>query len=335
VSVHPARLLLDTLRFHRAPPPEQLAAAWAEADVRGLERLVTLEGCAIWLYCRLRQLSALETLDQEFAMWVAAQAREATARNLLIEAEAQSLARLLHELGTPFVFMKGVARRLTVDRYPLADARATSDVDVLVPVARAWEVWHALRQMGYERTTPWMRPRPEHHHLPALWNERQVGVELHTTNAPDVPAAEAWRRHYESGMDVERGGVRYRVPSATELLWSGTAHSVRLPDIAYLLVPLFDAAVIWASGAAVDWVEIRRRLEAGEIVDRVAAGAWLGAAASIAGVDPPAALTGRIAPYDVERALRLRLAVLRHVAVPASLRKAFLWWTSERAREAR
>ncbi|MGH7537267.1 MAG: nucleotidyltransferase family protein [Gemmatimonadales bacterium] len=332
--MHPARLLLDTLRFHGAPPPEQLAAAWAEVDVRGLERLVTMEGCAIWLYRRLRQLSALETLDQEFATWVAARAREYTARNLLVEAEAQTLARSFHELGTPFVLMKGVARRLTVDRYPLADARVTNDVDVLVPANRAWEAWHALRLMGYERTTPWMPPRPEHHHLPALWNERQVGVEVHTTNAPNVPPAEAWRRHYESGMDVERDGVRYRVPSATELFWSGTAHSLRLPDIAYLLILMFDAAVIWASGAAVDWVEIRRRIEAGEIVDRVAAGAWLGAAASIAGVEPPEELAGRIAPYDVECALRLRLAVLRHVAVPASLRKAVLWWTSERARQA-
>jgi hypothetical protein len=332
--LHPARLLLETLRFHRAPPQEQLAAAWAEVDVRGLERLVTLEGCAIWLYRRLRLLSVLQTMDQEFGRWIARKAREETARNLLIEAEAQSLARILHELGTPFVFMKGVARRLTVDRYPLADARATSDVDVLVPAARAWQVWQALRLVGYERTTPWMPPRPQHHHLPALWNERQVGVEVHTTNAPNILPAEAWRRHYESGMDVERGGVCYRVPSATELLWSGTAHSVRLPDIAYLLVPLFDAAVIWASGAAVDWVEIRRRLDAGEIVDRVAAATWLGAAASIAGVDPPPALAGRIAPYDVERALRLRLAVLRHVRLPRVLRTPFIWWTSEQARRA-
>lgn len=300
--------------------------------MRGLAQLVAIEGCTIWLYRRLRQLGVLDKIQTAFGKWMAATARAVTAQNMVIDAEAQSLARTFHELGTPFVFMKGVARRLTVDRYPLADARATGDVDVLVPAERAREVWHALRLMGYERTTPWIPRRPAHHHLPALWNEQQVGVELHTTNAPNVPAAEAWRRHYEAGMDVECGGVRVRVPSATELFWSGTAHGLLHPDIAYQLVPLFDAAVIWASGVAVDWEEIRRRLEAGEIVDRVAAAAWLGAAASIAGVDPPAALTGRIAPYDVECALRLRLAVLRHVAVPAILRKALLWWTSEQAR---
>jgi hypothetical protein len=331
--VHPARLLLDTLRFRGTVPPQQLASEWVQADVRGLAQLVAIEGCTIWLYRRLRQIGVLDEIQTEFGKWVAATAREVTAQNMVIDAEAQALARTIHELGTPFVFMKGVARRLTVDRYPLADARATSDVDILVPAPRAREVWHTLLLMGYERTTPWMPPRPEHHHLPALWNERQVGVELHTTNAPNVPAAEAWRRHYEEGMDVERGGVRVRVPSATELFWSGTAHGLLHPDIAYQLVPLFDAAVIWASGVAVDWEEIRRRLDAGEIVDRVAAAAWLGAAASIAGVDPPMALTGRIAPYDVERALRLRLAVLRHVAVPAILRKALLWWTSEQARK--
>ena len=331
--MHPARLLLDTLRFRGAPPPPQLASEWVQADVRGLAQLVAIEGCTIWLYRRLRQIGVVDEIQTEFGKWMAASAREVTAQNLLIEAEAQSVARIFHELGMPFVFMKGVARRLTVDRYPLADARATSDVDLLVPAARAWEAWHALRLMGYERTKPWKPPRPEHHHLPALWSERQVGVELHTTNAPNVPAAEAWRRHYEAGMDVECGGVRVRVPSATELFWSSTAHGLLHPDIAYQLVPLFDTAVIWASGAAVDWVEIRRRIDAGEIVDRVAAAAWLGAAASIASAEHPEALIGRIAPYDVECALRLRLAVLRHVAVPAFLEKALLWWTSEQARK--
>jgi hypothetical protein len=327
-----ARLLLDTLRFQGAPPPDRLVAAWADVDLRGLPELITFEGCASWAYRRLRQIGALAQIDADLAEWLSGKAREETARNMLIESEAEALARVFQRLDVPAVFMKGVARRLTVDRYPMADARVTNDVDVLVPAGRAREVWYELRQMGYERTTPLGPPRPEHHHLPALWNERHVGVEIHTTHARAIPPAESWRRHYEQGFEVERGGLRYRVPAATELFWSGTAHGLRHPDIAFLLVLLLDAAAIWASGAAVDWREIARRLDAKEIQDGRAAAAWLGAAAGLAGVSVPSELEGRIVPYDLGRELELRLAVLRRVPVPARWRKMLAWWTSEQAR---
>jgi len=330
--VNPARLLLDTLRFRGGPPAERLATAWETVEGTALRRLVEFEGCSIWLYRRLRQLGVLDRVDPELTDWVSAKAHEETARNLLIEAEAESLATTFRDLGTPAVFLKGVARRLTVDRYPLADARVTNDVDVLVPVDQARDVWRALCRMGYERTNLRSGPRPEHHHLPALCGWRRVAVEVHTTNAQGVAPAEAWRRHYVAGMDVERAGVRYRVPPATELFWSGTAHGLRHPEIAFLLVLFFDAAVIWASGAPVDWAEIVRRLDAKEIVDRTAAGAWLGAAAELAGVEPPAVLAGLVTRYDLERELGLRLAVLRRVQPPGTLRKALAWWTSERAR---
>jgi len=330
--VNSARLLLDTLRFKGGPPSEHLAAAWQEAGGRGLRRLVAFEACSIWLYRRLRQLGVLERVDPDFAAWLSDKAREETARNLIVEAEAEALTVTFRQLAVPAVFLKGVARRLSVDRYPLADARVTNDVDVLLPADRARDAWHALRRLGYERTNPVKPPRPEHHHLPALWSQRRVGVELHTTNAPNVPPAEAWRRHYDAGMDVTRAGLAYRVPSATELLWSSAAHGLRHPEIAFLLLRLLDAAVIWASGAEVDWPEIARRLDAKEIVDGAAAGAWLGAAAQLAGVEPPAALAERVAPYDLERALGLRLAVLRRLQPPGGLSKALAWWTSERAR---
>ena len=331
--MHLARLLLDTLRLRVAPAHEQFALEWARADVRGLAQLVAIEGCTIWLYRRLHQLEALDTIQPEFGRWLVARAREEIARNLLIESEAQALSGHLQEMGVPGVFLKGVARRLAVEHYPFADARVTGDVDVLIPASRARAVWHGLRGLGYERTNPSGPPRPDHHHLPALWSERAVGVELHTTHAQGVPPDESWRRHYTAGMDVERGGQRFRVPSATELLWGGMAHGLLHPEIAFLLAFLFDAAVIWTSNASLDWPEIRRRLDAGEIVDRTAAAAWLGAAVELAGVEPPAELAGRVTSYDLERALRMRLAVLRHVRLPSALRTPFVWWTSEQARK--
>ena len=327
-----ADVLLATLRLGGAPLPEQLQDAWPRADLRAVRRLVEFEGCALWTYRRLRQLDVLATLDPDFAGWLSGEGRDAAARNLLIDAEAEAVARTLGRIGVPGVFMKGTARRLVAERYPLADARRTSDVDVLVPERQAWDLWYALRRMGYERTNPSKR-RPEHHHLPALMNDRRVGVEIHTTHAQGIDPGVSWQRHFTNGATVLRGGVTYRVPSPTELLWTATAHALLIPDLAFFLVRLLDTALIWASGAAIDWDEVARRLDAKEIVDGGAAAAWLGAARVLAGqAELPAALVGRVASYDLSRELRLRLAVLRRVAVPAGWRKALAWWSSEVAR---
>jgi hypothetical protein len=326
------RLLFDTLRFHGAPPSERLAAAWASADVRGLPRLVALEGCAIWVYRRLRQVGALEQMDRDLADWLASQATDQTARNLLIDAEADALAEIFQRIGVPAVFMKGVARRLLAARFPLADARSTHDVDLIVPAERAWEVWHELRRLGYGRTRLTKPPRPEHHHLPALMGERRVGVEIHTTHAQGIPPAESWRRLHAGASELVRSGRRFSVPSATELFWNGTAHALRIPDVAFILVHLLDTAVIWASGTPLDWGEIVRRLDAKEIVDTAAAASWLRAAADLAGVTPPPELERRLAVYDLPRALELRLAILRRVPLPAAWNKLLIWWSTERAR---
>jgi len=330
--VNSADLLLATLRLGGAPSPEQLRDAWPRADLRGLRRLVEFEGCALWTYRRLRQLDVLAALDADFAAWLSDEGRDAAARNLLIDAEADAVARALDHLGFPGVFMKGTARRLVADRYPLADARRTSDVDVLVPQQCAWDLWYELRRQGYERTNLTKPPRPEHHHLPALMNDRRVGVEIHTTHARGIDPGVSWQRHFTAGATVVRSGVTFRVPSATELLWTATAHALLIPDLAFILVRLLDTALVWASGAAVDWDEVARRLDAKEIVDGGAAAAWLGAARVLAGQELPAALVGRVTPYDLSRELRLRFAVLRRVAVPAGWRKALAWWSSEVAR---
>jgi len=328
-----ADVLLATLRLGGAPSSDQLREAWPRADLRAVRRLVEFEGCALWTYRRLRQLDVLAPLAPDFTQWLSDESRDAVARNLLIDAEAEAVARTLGRIGVPGVFMKGTARRLVAERYPLADARRTSDVDVLVPERHAWDLWYALRRQGYERTNPTKPPRPEHHHLPALMNERRVGVEIHTTHAQGIDPGVSWQRHCSNGATVVRGGVTYRVPSPTELLWTATAHALLIPDLAFFLVRLLDTALLWASGAAIDWDEVARRLDAKEIVDGAAAAAWLGAARVLAGQEElPTALAGRVTPYDLSRELRLRLAVLRRVTVPAGWRKALAWWSSEVAR---
>jgi hypothetical protein len=330
--VNPADLLLATLRPGGATGAEQLRDAWSRADVRGLGRLIEFEGSALWTYRRLRQLDVLPALDAGFVAWLSDEGRGATARNLLVDAEVVAVARALDRLGIPGVFMKGAARRLVADRYPMADARRTNDVDILVPDRRAGDLWHELRRQGYTRTNPAKPPRPEHHHLPALMSDRRVGVEIHTTHARGIDPGVSWRRHFLNSASVVRDGVTFRVPSATELFWTATAHALLIPDLAFFLVRLLDTALVWASGAAIDWDEVARRLDAKEIVDGGAAAAWLDAARQLAGQELPAALAERVTSYDLSRALRLRLAVLRRVPVPGGWRKALAWWTSEVAR---
>ena len=327
-----ADLLLATLRPGGAAAPDVLRDAWPHADLRGLTRLIDFEGSALWTYWRLRQLEVLGALDPGFTEWLGNESRDAAAKNLLIDAEADAVSRALDRLGMPGVFMKGTARRLVADRYPMADARRTSDVDVLVPADRAWDLWYELRRQGYERTNLAKPPRPEHHHLPALMNHRRVGVEIHTTHAQGIAPAESWRRHFTGSASVTRDGTVFRVPSATELFWTATAHALLIPDLAFFLVRLHDTALVWASGAAIDWDEVARRLDTKEIIDGAAAAAWLDAARQLAGQEVPAALTGRVASYDLRGELRLRFAVLRRVRVPVSWRKALAWWSSELAR---
>jgi hypothetical protein len=333
MSRHPARLLLDTLRFEGGPPSDRLEADWRAVDSRGLDRLVVFESCGSWLYRRLRQVGAVNAVDHDLREGLAELSREETARNMIVDAEARAMALMLGEIGVPGVFLKGIARRVSVTRYPLADARLTNDVDVLVPAERAREVWDELRRRGYVLTKPWRPPRPEHHHLPALMNERRVGVEVHTTtNAWRIRPAEAWRRLFGEGVEVRHDDVCYRVPSATELFWGGAAHGLLHPDVGFILVLLFSSAVIWASGAAIDWDEIRRRIETKEITDRTAACTWFNAVSQVVGTQPPPVVADVLEPFDLGRALELRYSALRHLHLPISLWKGLAWWSSERAR---
>jgi hypothetical protein len=330
---HPARLLLETLRFSGGPEAETLAAEWSAADDRGLDHLVMFESCGSWLFRRLRQIGVLDSVDPGFAEWLADLAREETARNMIVDAEARAVAMLLSEVGVPAVFLKGIARRVSVERYPLADARLTNDVDILVPADQAREVWHELRRRGYRLIKPWRPPRPEHHHLAGLMSDRRVGVEVHTTtNYRRIPPAEAWKRLHEGGVEVLREGVCYRVPSATEMFWGGAAHALLPADDAFVLAHLFSSAVIWAAGGEIDWVEVRRRLESKEIPDRTAACAWLNAVAQLVGAQVPPELVDALEPYDLGRALELRLAVLRHLRLPMPLWKGLAWWSNDQAR---
>lgn len=313
--MHPAKLLLETLRLRGGPDPAQLCAAWATVQTQGLARLISFEGSALWLYRRLRQIGAEGTSEPAFTRWLERCARNAAARNLLVDAQTEVILRFLDAEGVSHVLLKGMARRAAARLYPFADARTTNDVDVLVPAARAGQVWDRLRTSGYNYA---LRPEdtpPGHYHLPPLHDGARVAVEFHTSTSRAVPPEQAWRRATAGARELEFRGLVTRVPSPTELLWHGITHAMSHESDAFRLQYLQDAAVICASDADVDWEEIRARLDSDEIADRRRTARWLGAAAWIAGTTVPDSVSAGVAPFDLARTLRWRLAVARRVSL--------------------
>ena len=326
--MHAAELVVHTLRLGGGSAAASCAEQWRDARTTGVPRLVVFEGCALWLERRLRQLGVAEVVEPGFAGWLRQRAHTEVAQNLLVDAQIEAVAARLAEWGVPHVFLKGAARRAAAELYPFADARATHDVDVLVPAHAARTVWERLRLAGYEPALPPDETPPEHHHLPALWDRTRVAVEVHCSTAPAVPPEVAWARTSAGACDVARSGSPLWVPSATELLWSGLTHSLRHRANGFRLHFLLDGAAVWASQRPIDWEEIARRLAGGEAGRRRRAGAWLGAAAWLARADRPRAIADALRPFDVPAAVRGRWALLRRFGAEGRMGELVCWWTN-------
>jgi hypothetical protein len=312
-AVGPVAVLLDTIRLGREPDPAGVRAAWSRLETAGLSGLVRREGCALWLYRRLKDAGAENAPQSPFGVWLAKHARDLTARNLLVDVEVTRLAQWLTRHRFPHVWLKGAARRVGAVRYPFADARATHDVDLLVPQDRAGKVWEELQRTGYQTAGTHDRT-PEHHfHLPPLLGADRVAVELHLATSKHESPAEAWRRATSTGMKIARDGLTYLIPSATELLWHSVTHGLIHGTAAFRLRYFQDASVILASGEPIDWELIARRLGSPEVPSQALAVTWLGAAARLAGHALPSELPHAV-PFDTARALHWRLNVHRRWA---------------------
>jgi hypothetical protein len=311
VGAHPAELLLHTLRLRGGPPPEELAVRWVGAATPDLRRLVEAEGCALWLQRRLHQIAAVDVLPADFRTWLGWRARDDAARNLLVDEQVTAVLRDLAADGIPHILLKGAARRASIDLFPFADARATRDVDVLLPSSRAEEAWQRLRRRGYEIASRPDRIRRDHFHLPALWDRSRVAVELHTSTSLAVPSEEAWCRTESGAREIVWNGVPTRVPAATELLWHGLTHSLDQRSDTFRLRLLLDGAAVFAGGAALAWPTVLARLDCREVSDRASAIVWLRAAAWLAGAATPAEVAAGPVGADLGRAWRWRCAVLR------------------------
>jgi hypothetical protein len=89
--VDPTAVLLETLRLGPELTPAEVQSAWKSLDTGGLPSLVVQEGCALWLYRRLRSAGAERAPPEAFASWLSQRARDHAARNLLVDARVSEL----------------------------------------------------------------------------------------------------------------------------------------------------------------------------------------------------------------------------------------------------
>jgi len=308
--VDTGELLVDSLRPVPRQAPAALASAWGGVREDGLRSLVAREGAVLWLLRRLDALGAASAAPPGFVLWLRDEARGITARNLLVDAEAEGMLQLLADRGTPHVAIKGTARRASVTRYPGADARLTHDVDLLLPEQEVQPLWEHLRSLGWSFAKDPLATPAGHYHPPPLLGPLGIAVELHSATSRAVSASECWRRATDEGVMVEWHGRSLRVPGPTELLWHALTHAMGDGIRGFALRYFLDVTVLLAAGVELDWPRLAARLAAGEVSDAGAARRWLGAAANLAGVPVPASVTAGAPPFDTPTALNWRIAVL-------------------------
>jgi len=306
-----AEVLYQTMRMQGGWDAARLKEAWLRISTSGLRELVSYERVTIWLYRRLRELGVGDELPPAFWTWLIRRARVEAANGLLVEAEATRLAELLTAGGIPAVFLKGIARRLLADRIPYIDARATIDVDVLLPAEHASSVWEDLKKSGYKFVAdPNLTPVDLWHLIP-LAGANRVAVEIHTSTSREIKPPDAWRRQMFESQVITRDKLALRVPSVTELFWHTLTHAAGDRTHAFRLHHLLDAAVLMAGSGAIYWDVIDERLHSREIRERDPILRWLQAAAELAGVSLPLHLRSMPRPFPTLRMLRWRLAAFR------------------------
>jgi hypothetical protein len=306
-----ADLLLETLRLQSNVDVAGLRWRWAALSPNGLAALMNYESCVLWLQRRVQELDLLDRVPGSFGQWLYERACHLAARNLLVDAQRNELVRILNEWRVPHVLLKGAALRLVTHLYPYADARRTTDVDVLLPGEVARPTWLRLQTAGFVAA-----PDPEgrytnHFHLPPLRNGKAVTVELHTSTSRLLPPACAWSLFEGKAQTVKCSGGLTQVPGATELLWHAITHTPLPHPHAFRIRFLQDAAVVWAAAADIDWPEIARRLTGTELLNCTLARRWLSTAAWLTGFANTDAVLGALPAPNLSRTLSWRLNVLR------------------------
>ena len=236
--------------------------------------------------------------------------------HVAIDAEGARVASLLGGAGVPVFLIKGLARRAILPPR-LLPTRSTTDVDILVPGPEAAKAWQTLRAAGYEplalppgaaplRGEMWGESR---HHLRPLARAGGPAVEVHVSTSWELTAESAWERMTAAPRDTSWCGVPVRVPSSTEMAWHAYTHAKLGTPEAWRLWFWLDGATTLAQ-PGIAWRTFTERLTLPEAPAPDQGLRWLGAAAALAGVTLPPALTAP-RPYPLLRMLEWRLRAFR------------------------
>ena len=334
-----ARLLLDTLGAGSPTDADALGRRWQGAEQGALVTLAKYEGAELWLARRLRTMGV--TLTGAAAAALDAAASRSRARNLRADAALVAVLQAFRATHVECVLLKSAALRRLTGRLPLGDARASADVDLLVPEAEADNALGILRARGWELVTlpgellTGVDARPvagergtvrasraviPPHHLPSVADSIGVAIELHVSTGPLVRPVEAWRRAMSDRATVTIDNVSAVVPSDTWLLVHAVAHALGDTEesarAGLRLRNWLDGALLIAGGQ-VRWETVRERVKSGELGPPHLARAWLWTAAELA--SQPAGIeelgSGDMAALQLDRMLAWRLRVLeRHDA---------------------
>ena len=118
-----------------------------------------------------------------------------TARNLFLRTAAEECIAALEAAGIRTIVLKGLAYEVTL--YADAGARATGDVDLLVPAERRRDAFQVMNALGFEpRAAAAGFDEPDYHEV--AWTRAGVEVDLHMMLAPTVRGGidhdEVWAR---------------------------------------------------------------------------------------------------------------------------------------------
>jgi len=93
---HVGDLLVETIRLRREVDVAALRRRWTALNPAGVSALVEYEGCALWLYRRLKDLCLFDAVPAALGECLSTQARHLAAHNLRIDAQRDDLVRILN-----------------------------------------------------------------------------------------------------------------------------------------------------------------------------------------------------------------------------------------------
>ena len=194
--------------------------------------------------------------------------RQVLAQNLARKAAARRMAEALERKGIAFIALKGVA--LAEETYGDLSLRGFNDFDVMVPLDAVEVAFQVALDLGYVLTSlGHVREHLEYGaHAADMAHRDGMGLDLHWSIAPDLPAAAAeiaWKTCVRAPQGSGLGGLRLS-PQMSLIHLAAHFHSHQYK----LLKPLVDFYFTARTAATIETAvlfDTARRLKLTRVVD--------------------------------------------------------------------